>query len=335
MNYFAPGLRELARILDRLGCRLDLVWQRRKLDRLEGRLGLLGWQQADYDSGTQHHVDRLAEYERTQVQLTNDSAALGLTLQQLEERRTSERETFERQRAERVAAQKPLVGPVEEGEKALAALRSERSKLEHLLSDIDRELADCEEKYRALLAKGEHDADEEKEVVRWQRRVLSIPQERQDWEHKLQELLESLPPLEAEVLQCHAMLSVEIEALRSLEKSFAESDGALAAEIAVEKREKQKLERQINELEKAKSRPYREIGKALADHRIEPLNQPEALAAVLAQRSRIAAHEAKIAASIEQSGVEKRDYVWGSWVLLLLTIAIIVCGVLWLAFQAG
>ncbi|MEP6673013.1 MAG: hypothetical protein ABJF10_27885 [Chthoniobacter sp.] len=143
-----------------------------------------------------------------------------------------------------------------------------------------------------------------------------------------------IPRLEVDLAECRAMLSVETEALRVLEKTFAASDAALVAEIATHKRDKQKLEKQVEALEKSKTQSYREIGKALADNRVEPLNQPDALTAVLAQRERIAGQEARVAASREKSGQEKRVDVWTSWVLLLI-FAVLIFGGTWLILRAG
>jgi hypothetical protein len=327
VNYIKLGLRELARILDRLGRRSALLWERRKLGQYEVRLGLLGWQQADYAAGTQDHVDRLTDYERTQSQLTNESAALGLTLQQLEERRTSERKTYETQRGERLAVQQPLQKQIEEVEKNVAAMRRDRAKAEEWLAAADQEEATSESKYRSLLTSGDHSPEMVQEVARLQQKALSIPKEKLEQQGKLKELQELMPRLETELQEARAKVSLEVEALKALEKSFAESDDALAKEIAARKRDKQKLERQVNDLEKAKSHPYREIGKVLADHGIEPLNQPDALAAVLNQRAKIAAIEEKIAASLEESSLERRDHVWASWVLLLSIAVILFIGV--------
>jgi chromosome segregation ATPase len=332
VNYIAPGLRELGRIFDRQIWRLRLVWERRKLAQLESRLGLLGWQQADYGPGVRQHVERLNDVERTQAQLTNESAALGLTLQQLEERRASEGATFESQRAARHAVREPLVGPFEEAGRALTAKERERKELEERISTLTREKVSDEEKYRALLAKGVHTPGEEAEVQRLQRRVIAIPREQQEWQEKLASVQAEIPRLETELEQRRALLSVETEALRALERSFAESDDQLADEIATHKRGKQKLEKRINDLERTKTQPYREIGKALADQHIEPMNQPQALAAVLAQRETVAAQEARVAASLESSRREKRIEVWASWTLLF-TFAVLIWGAIWFGLK--
>lgn len=330
MNYLAPGLRELGRIFDRQFRRVRLVQERRRLAHLESQLGLLGWQQADFGADAQLHVDRLAGVERDQALLTNESAAVGLTLHQLEERRAAERATFETQRAELNARRDPLVPPVEESEKAFNAKQKERKELEERLTTLAREKASNEEKYRELLAKGNHTPQQEAEVQRLRTRVILLPQETQDWHQKLTVVQMEIPPLETELEQRRALLAVETDALRALEKSFAESDQVLAGEIAKQLRDKQKLEKEINALEKAKHQPYREIGRILADHGIEPANQPEALATVLGQREHIAAEETRIVESFEASRRENRVELWGSWALLF-TILALLWGVLWFA----
>jgi hypothetical protein len=58
VDYFSPGAREIARILGRVLNRLRMLAQRRRLARAETELGLLGWQQADYDEDTQRKSTR-------------------------------------------------------------------------------------------------------------------------------------------------------------------------------------------------------------------------------------------------------------------------------------
>jgi chromosome segregation ATPase len=333
LNYLAPGLRELGRIYGRLKRRSQLIWERRELVRCETKLGLLGWQQADYDATLQPHVDQLADLERSQAQLTNESASMGLTVQQLEERRAAEKATYESQRAARVAARDPLVEPVEEIQRTLETRRRERKEMAERMAAVDQELATAEERYRVLLARGSHSASEEAEVQQWRRRVIVAPGEKKEYAEKLAALDAEIPRLETEGQQRKALLTVENEALQTLEKGFAASDKALADELATRKRDKQKLERKIDGLEKSKTRPYREIGRALADHGIEPLNQPQALEAVLHQRERIAVLESELANSRAHSRQEKRVEVWGSWALLF-TFAVLLWGVIWFVILA-
>jgi chromosome segregation ATPase len=333
VNFLAPGLRELARLFDRSFRRLRLVAQRRKLAQLESKLGLLGWQQADYDAGTQQHVDQLNDLERTQAKLTNQSAELGVAIAKLEEKRAFERTVYEKAHETREASRTALLGPVQETESARDEKQRESKELEERLKSVDRELTSNEEKYRALLAKGDHTPGQAAEVQRLQKRAIAIPQEKWQWQQALAAIEADIPRIEAELHQRRAVLSVETEALNKLEEEFQKSDGALADEIASRKREKQKLEKENDALEKTKTQPYREIGKVLADHGIEPMNQPQALTDVLAQRETIATQEAQLAESCKESGREKKADVWTAWVLML-SFLVLLWFVMWIVLRS-
>lgn len=326
VNYFAPGLREMARLFERFAARNRLFWGRRHLSHLERKLGLLGWQQADYGADAQPHVESLNEVERAQAQLSHESGAIGVSLHQLEARRVAERETYEAQRADRISARDPLVAPVQEAENALKEKQKTCREIEERLATIERELHADEERYRVLLAKGEPSPSQKEEILALQLRVMAVPREREEWQKRLEAARAEVTPLELELERRRALLAVEADAIRTLEKNFTQSDNALAGEIATCKRDKQKLEKKIEGLEKSKAKPYREIGRILADHGIEPLNQPEALAAVLAQRGRIADEEVRIAASREISSREKPGEVWGSAVLWFTVLFLVVLG---------
>ena len=323
MNYLAPGLRELARIFDRLMCRVRLlVSAPAELARLESSLGLLGWQQADYDTETQQHVDRLTEHERSQARLTNESATIGLQIHELEEGHKAEAAAYEQEHAVRANACAALAVPVQEKEPALADVKRAQAELDRQLAALEKELAGVEAKYRSLLAAGTPSPAVEEKIRALQQRVIAIPGEKKQAQAALAEVLTRIPPLEVELEQGRAFLSVESEALARLEKTFAEVEKLFAAQVAARKKEKLHIERQIDAVEKAKAQPYREIGRALADQRIEPANQPEALTLVLAQRERIAVQEARLAASLEASAREDRRRVWNAWGLLLIFAAL-------------
>jgi hypothetical protein len=306
VNYFAPALRELARTLGRLWHRLRLVFARRKLARLETSLGLLGWQQVDFDSTTQQHADRLNAHEREQARLNNESAALALAMQELEEQRAAR----QREAAEAVAGaleQEQLPATTgEELDRELAARRKECKEVEARLPVLDRELRAAEERYRSFILPATPPPEVQEELFRLRKVILALPQERAQWQARLEEIKKLIARME--VLQ---------PILQRARTEFAERDAALAAEIAAHRRTKLKVEKQGNALESSKADPYREIGRTLADHELAPLNQPEALAAVLAQRQAIAAQEMLVAASRAASGAEDRAALGRSW----LTVA--------------
>jgi hypothetical protein len=129
-----------------------------------------------------------------------------------------------------------------------------------------------------------------------------------------------------------AAMEALFQALRAARAAFEKRDQEIADEIGARQRAKRKIETQIETLEKAKVNPYREIGRALADHGIAPLNQPEALAVVLGQREAIATRESLIAVSLGETAQENRALMWQSW---LLTGSLVLLGVVALLVIAG
>lgn len=317
MNYFAPGLRELARILGRLVLRLRLMLARRKLAKLEIALGLLGWQQADYGGTAQKHVDRLLDFGREQLRLTNKSAAIGIEIQELETERGVRKREFEQAHARVIEEAQPPAASATAIEEQAAAKRKERKELDARLAVLDRELGAAEEEYRLLVVQSASLPEAQDAILRLRKVILAIPRERAEWQSKLEQVGGQLRAMET-----------LLEALQEARERFDKKDGELVDEIVARQRKKQEVEKQIDAFEKAKARPYREIGRVLADHGIPPRNQPESLAAVHAQRLIVSAGESAIAASIEASCLEDRAVVWKSWLLagaLLLLGTIVVC----------
>ena len=78
MDYFSPGPRELARKLNRQTARRRLAAINRALAAAETELGLLGWQQADYDADTQRQVREIQSVEKEQTRLTNEAASVAI-----------------------------------------------------------------------------------------------------------------------------------------------------------------------------------------------------------------------------------------------------------------
>ena len=305
MNYFAPGLRELARLASRLASRLRLLLERRKLAALETTLGLLGGQQAHYAGATQEHANRLTDFERDQSRLTYESAALGREIEELEKERGVRERVFEEAQARALEAEQPTAASATALEEQALMTRKECKELEARLSVLDRELTGAEQKYRDLLAKESALPEAQKEVLRLRKIILALPSEQTEWQAKLEQVRAQL-----------AAMETLLDALQEARGRFVKTDAELAGRIAAVQRKKQKVEKQIEAVEKSKARPYREIGRVLADNNIPPLNQPEALEAVHAQRLVVVGREFAIAASLEASHREDRAMVWKSWLLL-------------------
>jgi hypothetical protein len=154
-------------------------------------------------------------------------------------------------------------------------------------------MREAETQYRGLVLPGLPSPEQRAQLMSFHKLITALPREKDEWIAKSRTAAEEAAALEA-----------LLERLRETRARFEERDREIEGEIGARERAKRKVEKQVETLEKAKSHPYREIGRALADHGIAPLNQPEALAHVLAQRQKIEEIEAVIAASLEESARE-------------------------------
>ena len=326
MNLVLPALRELARLYDRQIGRASLWLARRKLARAETDLGLLGWQQADFEGEAQRHVDQLRNVEREQSRQTNESAALGVAIQQGQEKRDAGRKQYDETRAVLEAEWKAAAEPVETTERHLAARRKIDVDFDGLIASLDRELAEVLALQAELRAVETVTPAVHAELSRLRGRVVAIPNAQADLRLRRVQAMNDIRALEETLARSRPVLAAATEKLHALDEQFARSDGTLERQIAGRKREKEAIEAEIETLEKAKNNPYRQIGQVLADSGIAPMNQPGALAAVQKARRIVARIVREIAASHEASGREDRAALqksWGLWAAAVAVIALV------------
>ena len=324
MNPFQPALRELARIYDRQINRGSLWLAQRKLAAAETNLGLLGWQQADFEGDAQRHVEQLTRVEREQGRQTNESAALGLSIRQAQEKRDAGKMQYEEQRAVLELAWKEAAEPVETAERHLAARRKKDVNFNGLVADLEREQADLEAAQADLLGVPKLTGEMRVEVGRLRERLQVIPTAIIDLHERKEYAINDVQALEEKLAKARPRLAQATADLHAFDEQFARSDGTLERQITARTREKQVLEQKIEELEKAKNSPYRQIGQILADHEIAPLNQPQALAAVQQRRAVIVGLARAISRSHGLSATEDQAALRRSWLVCGGVIALLV-----------
>ena len=326
MNLFLPALKELARIYDRQIGRASLWLARRRLARTETDLGLLGWQQADFEGEAQRHIDQLRNVEREQARQTNASAALGLAIQQGQEKREGGKKQYADARTVLEAEWHAAAEPVETAERHLAARRKTGVDFDGLLASLERELAEVAALQAELRAAASVTPAMHAELSRLRERAVAIPNAQADLRLRRMQSVNDIRALEEALARSRPVLAAATEKLHALDEQFARSDGTLERQIAGRKREKEAIEAEIETLEKAKNNPYRQIGQVLADSGIAPMNQPGALAAVQKARRIVARIVREIAASHEASGREDRAALqksWGLWAAAVAVIALV------------
>ena len=321
MNRFSPGYRQISRLFTRLALRCRLLLERRKLGHFETQLGLLGWQQADYNEATQEEVRKLTDFEREQSRLTNESAELGNAIRELCERRAKEEAEYEARKASFQASLAELEKPIAGLERKVEARRRELQEAERAVAALEEKMEKAGQDPGAANART---LEERAEVGRSDYRFREVPNKLKDARAELARIKEEVRGEESDLGRNLPVLKALEERLLANQTQFDALDAELEKEISSRKRAKRKIEREINALEKAKTHPYREIGRALADCHIAPMNQPGALGNVYAQRLRIRALESAIGALLEESRREPREALLNSWQWWVALLGLIV-----------
>ena len=316
MDYFKPGLRELSRKLGRQRHRLRGWLARRDLAKAETDLGLLGWQQAEFDAETQAQVDRIAAYEKQQSQLTNRSADLGRELHGLRERRDAERKVFESRRRELETRRLAVLAAHPGIEKQLTELRKAEPRFARRMPELDRELREINKLCNELVPQASHTPAVRNELLHLRERSVAIPNEKSDLRNQHLRIVSQISGLESRLEKDRAEIDAIEAEIQELQALFDTADAHLSAEIKSRQRDKARLEKEINALEGAKVNPYQQIGRVLADHEIAPMNQPGALDKVKRLRARLLELDHLLALSFGASAHEDRQNVHLSWFLL-------------------
>ena len=322
----------MSRIFGRQFSRLKRLIARRRLARAETELGVLGWQQADFEGEAQRHVEQLADFERAQVRLTNESAAQALALRELHEERGRARRLFDEARVRLEAERAKVAGPVAETERQLAARQRMLEDFADRLTVLERELREVRQLHSELLAFTPQTAETRSEMFRLRARMVAIPSETSGLSSRQQQAAQEIRVLEESVARERTALAAVDERRRAQQAEFAEADGARDKELADREREKRAADKENDALEKAKGNPHRKLGQLLADSGIAPMNQPHALAAVELGRDEVARLDAAIATSLDESASEDRATLRKSW-LLLAAVALAVVPVAWCVFR--
>ncbi len=334
MNYLKPGFREISRKFGRRLTRLRIVSEKRKLSKAEAELGLLGWQQADFDPETQREVDKVKNYEREQSRLTNEGAEWAKVIRGVQDKRETARQLFEETRRKMSAERRALAEPLERLQKQLAVYRKQEPQYEKRIPELDRELREVQRLYTQLLAL-EHETPQNREdLVRVRERTVTIPNEKADLRTQHMRMASEIRTLENQLSERMAQIAVMDEKLEQSEEVFAALDRELATEIKAHEREKSRIDKENDALETAKANPYQQIGRVLADSGIAPMNQPLALEKVCRYRLGIEHLEAKIQSSLALSAQDDQSLVRVSYLVIgsLLIAGCLLLTALWSIF---
>ncbi len=306
--------------------RWQLRGARKELAKHEAELGLLGWQQAEFDPATQREVEKIQQCEREQARLTNESAALSQAISDFKTQREQTREAFEQKNAPLDAERAGLRESVEKSVAQIALLRRQLAEMESRVPQLDRELREASRLQRDLLAGDSQTPAARDQQSELRERIGAIPAEIAETKRRRARALVEIEELQKTVARDAEREAALAREAGELESARSTKDRELAGAIAAKEREREKIEAENARLEKEKTNPYREIGRVLADSHLPPMNQPQALEAVGAGRLRVQEIEYAIAKSRADSDAENRELVRHSLILLgavVLAVALV------------
>lgn len=318
-------------MLRRVNCRAQAAVTERKLAKAEENLGLLGWQQADFDEATQRQVDSLQNIEREQANLTNRSAELAHEIARLSEHRVKYRGEYDQQRTTLEGERHNVRHPLADLSRRLHTVRDNTPDVDRRTAQLDRELKEVEDLSMKLLVVQPQPMHVRDELMRLRERTLTIQNERNDIRTQHARSLSEIHHLEQQIATIEKRVTELDKNLRELKTQFEEEDGKLAGEERQLVEEKETAEKDVNHLERAKENPYRAIGRVLADNAIAPMNQPAALANVLNLREKVAQKETELAALFAETRALDPTQFWisvGLWVVVIVAGLLVIAAVL-------
>jgi len=326
VNYFSPGYYEVRRMVLRAVHRWRLRAAEKHLAKAETELGLLGWQQADFDEKTQRQVDKIMNFEREQARLTNESATVGRTIGELTTLREQTRRTYQEKRTPLDAQLEMHRANLAKFDADLARAEDELPALERRLAQLERELRESNKLYSEMLGRETQSREQRDELGRVRERITSLPHEISDAHTRTSRLRAEFEARRKTRAKEEERAEALARDVRQLDDAHRHEDDELAEAIKTREREKQRLEKEHDALEKEKVNPYREIGQVLADSNVAPMNQPQSLEVVRDRRFRKHELEYEIAKSLRESDLADRTLIHHSlmlWAAIILAFLLI------------
>ena len=327
MDYFSPGFGEIARVVARWHGQWRLRGVKKQLAKAETELGLLGWQQAEFDPVTQREVDKIQQTEREQARLTNESAAISQAITDLRTQREQTRLEFEKKAVPLAAERKTLRENIEKAGAQVSLLRKQIADYENREPQLERDLREANRLQKELLTADAPAIEIREQQADLRDRITSIPGRIAETQRQRTRAQAEKEELKKTIEQETGRESALGQQIKELEAAQETEDRRLADAISEKENARHKIEAENTRLEKDKINPYREIGRVLADNHLPPMNQPQALDAVRDGRLRLQEIEYAIAKSRADSDAADRALVQNSLILLgavLLAVGLVI-----------
>lgn len=326
MDFFSLAPRALYRRFRLYDTGRRIALCKLQLAQAETALGLLGWQQADFDHDTQRQVDEIQKVERDQSALTNEAALLGAAVARLQAEFDAAKRCHEEVRR-LVELDYKKMRDVRDG---TVSLLEEKRKAEPnfqlRIPALDRELREVQKSYADLLQVTPQTPQVRQGLSSMRERMVAIPNEKSDLRTQYLRSTSEIRDLEERLARKTALFASAGKRLSDLDATWTAQAEMLAREMEAKKTERADVERRIDLLEKDKSNPYQRIGQVLAESKIAPVNQPESLECVLRLQVAIRFTEKrraeleKAAATENAKELQKSRWLWTALLAVLCLV---------------
>ena len=227
-NISRRALREARRSVERLLGRWRLRGARKELAKAETELGLLGWQQAEYDAETQREVDKIKNTEREQARLTNEGADLARTLQELSAQRAAAQKEFDEKRGAEEKELLEMRQHIATAEAQLPAAKEQLAAIQRWMARLENEQREASRLYDDLLQAEPQTAEVRLEATRLRDRVQALPHELAEGQKKLTRAESDLTTLQQMREREAAEETVLLRELRRADSAHDSQDRGLA-----------------------------------------------------------------------------------------------------------
>jgi len=325
---FLIGARELARKLGRQANRAAIALESRRLRKAEIYLGWLGWQQADFSEEFLRHVEEINRFEREQGDLLNKRADIASMIAALQLQQTENEAESARQLDQIAAERRPLATAHEAAVERLAEKQRELDEEKKKLAQMAGEESRLNRRLDALKKIYPPPEDLREQLLSIQSERSAIDRGKPILQAEIARLLLATKPLRADLKLRESLLSALDRRTKKLRAAQAAASRKLRRQVRSADRQKAAMEKRSRSLERQKKLPFLKLGRVLGDNRVSPMNQPEALQAVLKHRENIQQRREVIAESLAVSrrvdtGKLKKFYLIVAILAAVLAIALI------------
>jgi chromosome segregation ATPase len=306
---------------------MRILIERRKLDKAEITLGLLGWQQADFPPEVEAQINAINTVELQQAELSSRSAEILWKIGELKEEQGLMRKEHDELAAGMRLTLHPLMESLAGAGKQIHAHQESIQRFENALADLQAMRESLDAKYESLMAEVPQTLQIKEQILWIGDRRSATEIEKEDLRKQRMRVMMEVRVLNDHITQVSSQIEKTNRMIRESEEEFAANEKEILSKIAALEQERKTAGKHVDKLDRKKTPAYLAIGRCLADYNIEPMNQPDALTVVLAQRETIGGLRQFFEYSLAVSSQVNRSILRVFYVAMILFALAVVAGV--------